>query len=604
MQVTRGSVHLLRSFIDAAPVATQADGDDVVSTPAVSTPAVAAEMAAPPSPVAVKGTGQKAKRRDDGTRREADPSNSPLTPTHSPDHRSGGTRPGEGAETRTPHPNPLPSKARGEGTGLIRRGSPDPAETADRRSPASASPAKTEEETCGPVTVRGRETRAQQLAAVWVVAALLLAPLGVSGPVPGAPSPLSLGGLPMVHSGDEPHYLVLINSVISDGDIDVANNYADVHAGGLQAGRKFAGWAIDHHVNWYWHEHLIHWWQAYENDYTKWNKDADGHPVPTLRADSIHRPVNVREYSQHAPGLAWLIPPIVWPFRGTSLVEPLVLLCSALATVAGLLAFCRLVRPYAGSDWQVVLVAVVAYLGSPLWHYGRTLYVEPFLALLCVAAYAAVLRYDRYLVAGLCIGAGVLLKVPFAVIAVPLIGEALWRKRWQEAASCAAPIVIAGALLLWCNYRTHGGWLLFPQKWEWGLPLFGVAGLAFSWKHGLILFSPVVLVSLLGVREWFRRQPREATLITTATVLYGLVMASWAQWWGGTCYSARLIVPVVPFLFAPLCSLVDSKWWTSDWRLRATTWTLAVVSILFGMIGAFSCEHVWDKHPLQIALKR
>ena len=37
-------------------------------------------------------------------------------------------------------------------------------------------------------------------------------------------------------TGDEPHYLVLINSVISDGDFDLANNYRDVHRGGPRLG--------------------------------------------------------------------------------------------------------------------------------------------------------------------------------------------------------------------------------------------------------------------------------------------------------------------------------------------------------------------------------
>jgi len=179
---------------------------------------------------------------------------------------------------------------------------------------------------------------------LWVVALLLFAPLCASGPVPGDPSPVSYFVPPMIHSGDEPHYLVLINSVVRDGDIDVANNYADVHLGGNQAGRKFAGWAIDHHVNWYWHTHLIHWWQAYENQYPRWNKDADGHPVPTLRTDSIHRPVNSHEYSQHPPGLAWVLAPFVWPFRKTSLLEPAVLLCSSLVTAAAVSAFFRLIR--------------------------------------------------------------------------------------------------------------------------------------------------------------------------------------------------------------------------------------------------------------------
>jgi hypothetical protein len=131
---------------------------------------------------------------------------------------------------------------------------------------------------------------------------LLAAPLCVSGPVPGAKTSISFG-LPMVHSGDEPHNLVLINSVISDGDLNVRNNYQNVHQGGNQAGRKFAGWAIDHHVSWYWRTHYIRWWQAFEMDHHRWNKDAQGHPVPLckrIRYIGLSTVANI----QHIP-LVW-----------------------------------------------------------------------------------------------------------------------------------------------------------------------------------------------------------------------------------------------------------------------------------------------------------
>ena len=439
---------------------------------------------------------------------------------------------------------------------------------------------------------------------LWVVAALLLAPLCVSGPVPGASLPISTFVRPMVHSGDEPHYLVLINSVVNDGDIDVANNYADVHRGGEQAGRKFAGWALDHHVNWYWQSHLIHWWQAYETQYARWKSDSEGHPVPTLQADSIHRPVNKHEYSQHPPGLAWVLAPFVWPFRKTSLLEPVVLLCSGLVTIAGLWAFYQLLRPSGISTRAAVLITAVVFLGTPVWHYARTLYVEPYLMACALGGYAACLRFNRFAIAGLLLGIGTLLKIPFAVIAAPLIVTTVFEKRWREVISLAAPIAIAVALQLVCNQRAYGNWWKFPQKWEWGYPLFGLGGLAFSWQHGLLLFAPIVLVSLaIAVPKWFQQRRREAVLIGTAAILYILVMSCWAQWWGGTCYSARLIMPVVPFLLLPMGSLIASSTWKTDWRIRALTWTVAVVSVGFGVIGAFSCEHVWGKHPLQIVLR-
>ncbi len=436
---------------------------------------------------------------------------------------------------------------------------------------------------------------------LWVVAALLLAPLCVSGPVPGAGTPLSYFVKPMVHSGDEPHYLVLINSVIRDGDIDVVNNYADVHQGGDQAGRKFAGWALDHHVNWYWQTHLIHWWQAYEMQSANWQKDADGHPIPTLQAKSIHRPVNSHEYSQHPPGLAWVLAPVVWPFRSTSLVEPVVLLYSGMATIAGLWAFFLLIRTSGVSVRAAVLLTAVTFLGTPLWHFARTLYAEPYLMACAVGGYAAGLRYKRFGIVGVLLGIGTLIKIPFVVIALPLITDAAFEKRWRDVVYMAIPVAIAVGLQFVCNQSTFGNWWKFPQKWEWGYPLFGLGGLAFSWQHGLLLFAPIVLVSLLlAVPKWFRQQRREAIVMGSAAMLYILTMACWAQWWGGTSYSARLIMPVVPFLMLPLGALIGSPTWSTNVRLRALTWSTAVVSVVFGVVGAFSCEHIWNKHPLQM----
>lgn len=445
------------------------------------------------------------------------------------------------------------------------------------------------------------ESRSGQLSriALWTTVFLLAAPLCVSGPIPGSGSYLSFG-LPMVHSGDEPHNLVLINSLISDGDLDVANNYANVHSGGNQAGRKFAGWALDHHVSWWWRTHLIRWWQAYEMDHSRWDKDTAGHPIPTLQKESIHKPVSSREYSTHSPGLAFILAPFLVAFRNTALVEPMALLCCTLATIAGLFAFIDLARPYARGPIPLIVAASTAYLGSPLWHYGRSLYAESFLAFFSVAAYAAVLRHNRYLTAGLLIGAGVLLKIPFALFAVPLIVEALTRRKWEDAFRCAMPILFAFAIVLFWNRQMHGEWLKFPEKFAWGYVLEGVLGLALSWQHGLLLFSPAVLLTIVTYPAWSQRHHRDAILMTAATLLYFGVIASMPQWWGGACYSARLILPVIPFLFAPFVLLFDMPIWHQDWRVRWSTAALIVVSIAFGAVGGFGCENVWGKHPLQL----
>jgi hypothetical protein len=426
---------------------------------------------------------------------------------------------------------------------------------------------------------------------------LLLAPLLVSRCVE---KPFALG-LPVVDTGDEPHYLVLINSVISDGDFDLANNYRDVHRGGPQAGRKFAGGALEHHVNWYRDDQLVKWWQAFELDEERWNKDTEGHPVPTPNGDSIHRPVSEKEYSQHSVGLAVVLAPFLVAFRGTSLLEPAALFCSGLATIGGCCAWCWLVKCYTKGTSHLLAAAVVAYLGSPLWHYGLVLYTESFLAFFAVAAFAFALRASNYAIAGLLLGAGVLLKAPFGLVALPLIGDSLVGRRWRQAVLCALPIACAGLLVMYWNQQMYGGWLRNPQAWEPGSPTEGVMGLAFSWARGLFWVSPSLFLLALVFPEWIRNHRRDAILMTLAILLYGGLMASWAQWWGGTCYGARLIVPILPFLFAPLALLFDSYIWT----YRVVRWvsiSLFTISIVFGTMAAFGCDYVAFKHPLDLFL--
>lgn len=443
---------------------------------------------------------------------------------------------------------------------------------------------------------RDRFTESHFVCAIVCLALLLVAPLCVSRSIE---KPLSLG-LPGVLSGDEPHYLVIINSIISDGDFDLANNYQDVHRGGFQAGRKFSGLALDHHVNWYQEDQLIKWWQCYEMNAELWEKDSEGHPVPTLHSNAISRPVDGKEYSQHPVGLAFLLAPFLFAFRGTPLVEPAALFCSGLATVGGLCAWCWLVKPYTKYSLHVFAAAVVAYLGSPLWHYAQNLYSESFLAFFSVAAFAAALRAEKYWIAGLFIGAGVLIKTPFGLIALPLIGDALIRRNVRQALGCAIPVVLAGLLLTYWNHQMYGDWLRSPQVWEPGSPREGLFGLTLSWEHGLLLGSPALCLSALVLPEWFGQHRRDAILMTLAILLYGGLMASWGQWWGGNCYSARLILPIVPFLFVPLALLFDAKIWELHRRVRWVGTALMVVSVFFGALSAFGCDYVWMGHPLQL----
>ena len=79
-----------------------------------------------------------------------------------------------------------------------------------------------------------------------VVSMLLLLPLVVTG----GQRVWGQIRIPGVQSGDEPHYLIMIHSLIRDYDLDLANNYRDAHRGAPDAGWRHAGRPLDHHTVW------------------------------------------------------------------------------------------------------------------------------------------------------------------------------------------------------------------------------------------------------------------------------------------------------------------------------------------------------------------
>src|SRR5438128_2314942 len=91
---------------------------------------------------------------------------------------------------------------------------------------------------------------------------------------------------PRICSGDEPHYLIQVNSLLHDGDIDVANNYAAAAFGAADAGERFRSVALSHHVNWYIDGRLVHWDQVF-------------FPNGTRRPRAKELRVPKEEYSQH-----------------------------------------------------------------------------------------------------------------------------------------------------------------------------------------------------------------------------------------------------------------------------------------------------------------
>lgn len=407
----------------------------------------------------------------------------------------------------------------------------------------------------------------------------------------------SFGGstVPLIFSGDEPHYLLAINSIIHDGDLDLANNYASVHRGSKQAGANFAATAISHQTVWFENGTRRNWEDVYNVRSEGFGRDAEGHPKPELLPGQPAPPDGHPEYSQHPPGLALLLSPVLYVFRGTEWVEAGAVTCSAMAVIAAFLLFRALIASFAIAPVTADLVAVTAFLGSPAWSYGRTLFSEPYLLLCAVAAYSFGLR-GRPLLAGIFIGVGILMKPPFALLFLPLATMYLVDRDVRSALKIAIPVGLGIVVLFGLNTFMFGSPLRAAQAWLGGSVIRGSIGMLVSPRYGALFVAPAAVLALALWPAFIRRYPKYGIVLASAILSYFLLAASWRFWNGATAYAARIVVPVVPLMFVSLIVLPELKLWTSR-PARIGAISICLLSIAINGFAAMPYWENWDSNP-------
>ncbi|HEX3776761.1 MAG TPA: hypothetical protein VHV51_19955 [Polyangiaceae bacterium] len=405
-------------------------------------------------------------------------------------------------------------------------------------------------------------------------------------------------GLPLITSGDEPHYLVMIQSLIDDGDLNLDNNYLAARQGALDVGRGRAGVPLDRHVEWYAaNGKPYEWSQIFEYPKLDPARSELRAQVPRLQPGAPSEFVGRPQYSQHPPGLAVLLAPVLFPFRGTRWVEHFALFFAEFSGFLLALSVRAVYRTLSSDSGLVNSATLITVLCSPLWYYGRTLFTEPWLTLFAVAALAAALRKNWFFASGLLIALGMQMKPPFALFALPLAVDRLLARDVRGLIAFSLPVSVSFGLVLAENQYFFGSVLHSAQPWASGNPLLGLLGLLFSWNHGLLWFSPVIALGALGFRELCRTHPREAWLSAGMAVPYFLLMSLWRVWDGGYCYGPRLIAPTIPFAFFGIIQVLETLRQRSlQFQRRAAA--LCGVSFLISALGAVLHLAFWNNHPL------
>ncbi len=341
----------------------------------------------------------------------------------------------------------------------------------------------------------------------------------------------------MQATGDEPHYLVMAQSLWREGDLDLRDNYArqDYH--------EFTPGTLRAHYG---------------------QPRADGRPFPA-----------------HSPGLPLLLAP-VYALGGRALCAVLFALFAA--TLAEQVR--RLALLATGSP-QAALAAWAVAIGPPVALYSFHTYTE-LPSALALALSLRLLLEDAG-VGRAALAAGLVGALPWlhpkmipAAAVLGALGLARLRGRPRLAfLAVAASEVAALCLFYWRIFgrptplAVYGG---VPQD-ESGQPLQALVGLLLDRSFGLLPHAPLFLLALAGLPflrgRWRRLAPQ---LLVGAAVLAPVL--PWRMWWGGQCPPARFLVPLVPLL-AVLAALRVAAGGTGLARWRTALAALGAAYVLF-----------------------
>jgi hypothetical protein len=158
------------------------------------------------------------------------------------------------------------------------------------------------------------------------------------------------------------------------------------------------------------------------------------------------------------------------------------------------------------------------------------------------------------------------------------------------------PFVIAQALVGHTMARAKTG---SPNLWQTSF-VEGFVGLVASPSRGVLIFSPVLFFSVLGIRRVWRGE----TLPTLKPLLFGMVwtmgtQCKWFDWWGGWAYGYRPWLDSMPLLCLFLIPVLDDvmkvKWQRLAFSV-SLAWSAAVQ-----FVGAFTYDKSWNDRQIFVA---
>jgi hypothetical protein len=147
--------------------------------------------------------------------------------------------------------------------------------------------------------------------------------------------------------------------------------------------------------------------------------------------------------------------------------------------------------------------------------------------------------------------------------------------------------IIYGSYWNFGDYRDTPWLWTAPARWQ----------VLFSSDHGLVSWTPILALALLGLFLWLKSNRITAAYLIAATVAFYYLIACYPDWDGLSSFGSRFFVSLTPIFVVGLAAFFSE--WARRWRaaaMPATAATLTGLFILWNLAFIFQ----WGTHMIPV----